>query len=146
LRFKQGFALLILLCATCLATERVRTSPVEYADLIVIEKSTRTMRLLHADKVLKTYKVALSREPVGAKQREGDHKVPEGKYVIDEKIPAVDSIGPSTFHILMPRTSSEHASSEPNPAAISKFMVSVASSNGWAVCTDRWIGRMAASQ
>ena len=40
---------------------------------------------MHGDKILKTYKVALSREPIGAKQREGDHKVPEGQYVIDSK-------------------------------------------------------------
>ena len=43
------------------------------------------MQLLQGGKVLKTYSVALSREPVGAKQREGDHKVPEGKYAIDSK-------------------------------------------------------------
>jgi murein L,D-transpeptidase YafK len=43
------------------------------------------MTLMHGAKVLKAYKVALSREPVGAKEREGDHKVPEGKYVVDLK-------------------------------------------------------------
>jgi murein L,D-transpeptidase YafK len=43
------------------------------------------MTLMQGAKVLKTYKVALSREPVGAKEREGDHKVPEGEYMVDSK-------------------------------------------------------------
>ena len=43
------------------------------------------MILLRAGKVLKTYKVALSRVPIGAKEREGDHKVPEGLYIVDAK-------------------------------------------------------------
>jgi murein L,D-transpeptidase YafK len=55
------------------------------ADRIIVEKSARTMTLMQGAKALKTYRVALSREPVGAKEREGDHKVPEGEYVIDSK-------------------------------------------------------------
>ena len=43
------------------------------------------MSLLHENKIIKTYKVALSTVPVGAKEREGDHKVPEGSYVVDWK-------------------------------------------------------------
>lgn len=44
------------------------------------------MMLMSEGKVLKTYEVALSREPVGAKERAGDHKVPEGEYVVDSKV------------------------------------------------------------
>jgi murein L,D-transpeptidase YafK len=51
----------------------------------VVEKSARTMKLIRGTEVLKTYKVALSREPMGAKERTGDHKVPEGMYIIDSK-------------------------------------------------------------
>jgi murein L,D-transpeptidase YafK len=40
------------------------------------------MTLLSGSKVLKTYKVALGSVPVGPKQIEGDHKTPEGSYVI----------------------------------------------------------------
>jgi murein L,D-transpeptidase YafK len=58
---------------------------VEEADRIVVEKSARTMTLMQGAKVLKSYKVALSREPKGPKEREGDHKVPEGEYVVDSK-------------------------------------------------------------
>jgi murein L,D-transpeptidase YafK len=55
------------------------------ADKIVIVKSVRTMTLLSSSKVLKTYKVALGGAPVGPKRVEGDHKTPEGNYVIDAK-------------------------------------------------------------
>jgi murein L,D-transpeptidase YafK len=55
------------------------------ADKIVIVKSVRTMTLLSGPKVLKTYKVALGGVPAGPKRVEGDHKTPEGNYVIDAK-------------------------------------------------------------
>jgi hypothetical protein len=59
------------------------TTPPKTADGIVIEKSARTMKSMRSSEVLKAYRVALSAEPIGAKEREGDHRVPEGKYVID---------------------------------------------------------------
>ena len=52
---------------------------------IVIVKSAHTMTLMSKGNALKTYHVALSTVPVAAKERAGDHKVPEGKYTIDEK-------------------------------------------------------------
>jgi murein L,D-transpeptidase YafK len=64
-------------------------------DLIVIEKSAHTMTLMSKGNALKTYHVALSTVPVGAKERAGDHKVPEGKYTIDEKKSA------SRFHLAL---------------------------------------------
>ena len=55
------------------------------ADKIVVVKSTRTMTLLSGNRILKTYKVALGTVPVGPKRIEGDHKTPEGDYVIDSR-------------------------------------------------------------
>jgi len=43
------------------------------------------MTLLSGAKVLKTYKVALGSVPVSPKRVEGDHKTPEGNYIIDAK-------------------------------------------------------------
>lgn len=80
--------LLLVLPLTCSVipwAAGATTPPTKTADRIVVEKSARTMKLMHGNEVLKTYRVALSPEPVGAKQREGDHKVPEGRYVIDSK-------------------------------------------------------------
>ncbi|MGC1416875.1 MAG: L,D-transpeptidase family protein [Candidatus Acidiferrum sp.] len=68
------------------ASSQARASgPQEKADRIEIHKSERTMTLFREGKVLKTFKVALSRVPIGAKEREGDHRVPEGLYVVDAK-------------------------------------------------------------
>lgn len=74
-----------LACIAGWAANKTTAPPAKKADRIVVEKSARTMKLMLGSEVLKTYKVALSREPVGAKKREGDHRVPEGEYVIDSK-------------------------------------------------------------
>jgi murein L,D-transpeptidase YafK len=55
------------------------------ADKIVIVKSARTLSLMNRGRVLREYKVALGSDPVGPKARKGDHKTPEGEYVIDAK-------------------------------------------------------------
>jgi murein L,D-transpeptidase YafK len=54
-------------------------------DHIVVHKKARTMELMHAGQVLKTYKIALGGEPIGPKTRQGDHRTPEGVYVIDSR-------------------------------------------------------------
>lgn len=43
------------------------------------------MTLFRDGKAIKTYRVALGTEPVGAKERQGDHRTPEGEYAIDSK-------------------------------------------------------------
>ena len=53
------------------------------ADHVVVSKKERTLELLSQGKVIKTYKVALGGDPVGPKTRQGDHKTPEGVYVLD---------------------------------------------------------------
>ena len=58
-----------------------------HADRILVEKSKRTLSLMDGDKVVKTYKVALGGNPLGAKDRIGDHKTPEGLYAVDAKKP-----------------------------------------------------------
>ena len=39
---------------------------------------------MNAGKVVKTYRIALGRSP-GAKERQGDNRTPEGKYVIESR-------------------------------------------------------------
>ena len=73
----------VLLVVALLAQARATDKPL--ADRILIVKSTRTMTLLHGDRVLKTYKVALGSVPVGPKQIQGDHKTPEGNYSITSR-------------------------------------------------------------
>jgi murein L,D-transpeptidase YafK len=54
-----------------------------HADREVVLKQARTLQLLSQGKVIKTYKVALGENPVGPKTRQGDHKTPEGVYVLN---------------------------------------------------------------
>lgn len=68
--------------AFCLSAH---AQPQVTADRIVIIKHTRTMMLMSGDKIVRTYRVSLGADPVGPKQREGDHKTPEGNYIVDSK-------------------------------------------------------------
>jgi murein L,D-transpeptidase YafK len=54
-------------------------------DRIVVGKSARELSVFRDGKRLKTYRIALGRSPVGAKQEEGDQKTPEGTYRIDSR-------------------------------------------------------------
>ena len=76
----------VLLVAVAIA------APLPKADRIVVHKKDRTLELMHAGRVIKTYKVALGGTPVGPKTQQGDHKTPEGVYVIDGRNPS------SQFH------------------------------------------------
>lgn len=58
-----------------------------HADRVLVLKKERTLELLNKDKVIKTYKVALGGDPVGPKERQGDHKTPEGLYILDSRNP-----------------------------------------------------------
>src|SRR5690348_14824514 len=69
------------------AGSRLAAKPAAKVDRIVIEKQNRTLSLMDGAKTLKTYKVALGGQPVGAKDRQGDHKTPEGIYSVDAKNP-----------------------------------------------------------
>jgi murein L,D-transpeptidase YafK len=74
----------LFVCAISFGQTR-NADPATHADRIVVEKSKRVMKLMHGSEVLKTYRVALGGQPVGPKQRQGDHKTPEGSYVVDGK-------------------------------------------------------------
>lgn len=60
---------------------------------VQVHKGERKMYLLHNDKVLKTYKVALGFTPIGHKNFEGDGRTPEGTYRINRRNPN------SEFHL-----------------------------------------------
>ena len=55
------------------------------ADRVVVLKRERTLQLYKEGKLIKSYKVALGGNPVGPKTRQGDHKTPEGNYVLDSR-------------------------------------------------------------
>jgi murein L,D-transpeptidase YafK len=53
------------------------------ADQIVIEKAARRLTLYSGGRALKSYHVALGRNPKGLKLRQGDNRTPEGIYSVD---------------------------------------------------------------
>ena len=55
-------------------------------DKIRVEKSKRRMYLERNGKVIYEFPINLGRNPVGAKQKEGDGRTPEGSYAIDFNI------------------------------------------------------------
>ena len=62
-----------------------REPVVDHADRVVVHKKERTLELFKNGSSFRKYKIALGAEPVGAKTQEGDHKTPEGNYVIDRR-------------------------------------------------------------
>ena len=77
-------------------------------DRILVEKSRRTLKLMDGTAVVKSYKVALGATPEGAKDRQGDHKTPEGLYSVDGKNPK--SQFHKALHLSYPNaTDREHA-------------------------------------
>ena len=62
---------------------------------VVVLKSERKLMLMSGDTVVKTYHVSLGGEPVGAKTQQGDHKTPEGVYLLDSRNPY------STYHLAL---------------------------------------------
>ena len=68
------------MCGTVFAAQ----TPV-HADRVLVLKKQRTLQLLSHGTVIKSYKVALGGDPIGPKARQGDHKTPEGIYVLDSR-------------------------------------------------------------
>lgn len=69
--------LLALLCLPCNAFDQPRI------DLVRVVKSQRILELRSGGTVVRSYGIALGGNPVGDKQREGDERTPEGRYVLD---------------------------------------------------------------
>jgi murein L,D-transpeptidase YafK len=53
------------------------------ADEVLVVKSERRLFLLREGEVLREFEVMLGQQPEGHKQREGDLRTPEGRYLLD---------------------------------------------------------------
>ena len=62
-------------------------------DNILVEKAKRQMHLRSGENIVKTYRISLGKNPVGAKVKSGDNKTPEGTYTIELHNPK------SKFHL-----------------------------------------------
>jgi murein L,D-transpeptidase YafK len=72
-------------------------------DRIFVDKAARTVSLYSQGAVIGSYPVSLGRETVGPKLHEGDHRTPEGVYVIDSH--KLDSSFHRALHVSYPSSS-----------------------------------------
>ncbi|TLU65670.1 hypothetical protein FE810_06990 [Thalassotalea litorea] len=54
-------------------------------DLVKVDKSKNLMYLIKQGEVVRQYHIALGENPKGHKQRQGDERTPEGRYILDYK-------------------------------------------------------------
>ena len=73
-----------------------------HADKVVVIKKKRLLLLVKDGEILRRYRVAIGRNPVGTKTRQGDDKTPEGEYVLDRRNPS--SRFHRSIHISYPNT------------------------------------------
>jgi murein L,D-transpeptidase YafK len=57
------------------------------ANRVIVHKGRREMMLLNGESILREYRIALGRDPIGHKVQEGDGRTPEGSYTIDRRNP-----------------------------------------------------------
>jgi murein L,D-transpeptidase YafK len=135
------FPVLILLCAFAIylyAHHNWNLLPAgTRIDRIVVEKSARRLSVFRNDHQLKTYRIALGRSPLGAKQEEGDMKTPEGIYKIDGRNPQ------SSFHLALhvsyPSDEDDKRAAARGVSAGYDIMVhGIQNGRGWIGAFHRW--------
>ncbi len=77
------------------------------ADRVVVDKSSRRIRLLSGDVVLREYRISLGAQPDGHKRAEGDERTPEGVYSLDRRNDA--SMAHLAFHVSYPDAADRRA-------------------------------------
>ena len=96
-----GVAVVILSAILGVANVPSQSLPADVAaDRVVVEKAARRLTLLRHGVVLKRYRVALGRQPVGDKGSQGDNRTPEGVFVIDGR--KSDSAFHRALHVSYP--------------------------------------------
>ncbi len=85
--------LAILLTVSCVLfapTARGNIQQLPMATEVVVHKSARRLELWRGPTLLRSYRVSLGLRPDGHKQREGDFRTPEGRYLLDSRNPRSD--------------------------------------------------------
>ncbi len=77
------------------------------ADFVLVKKAERKLYLMRGGRVVRDYRIALGPNPSGHKQRQGDKRTPEGRYVLDWRNPA--SRFYKSIHISYPSPSDRRA-------------------------------------
>lgn len=80
----------ILICClfpVCAGLVPALAAPVPGADRVVVDKSERRLYLYQGRDVLRSYQIALGKNPLGPKRHQGDNRTPEGRYTLDRRNP-----------------------------------------------------------
>lgn len=86
--------ILLVFLPGCWPAEAEPPRPLPIADLVLVDKSDRTLRVYSGGKLLQTYRgLQFGGAPEGHKRFQGDERTPEGRYTIDARNPA------SAYHL-----------------------------------------------
>jgi murein L,D-transpeptidase YafK len=106
-------------------------------DRIMVEKSARRLSVFRNGNRIKVYRIALGRNPFGAKQEEGDMKTPEGIYQIDSRNP--QSSFHLALHISYPSEEDEKRAAVHGISAGFDIMIhGIQNGRGWIGAFHRW--------
>ena len=106
-------------------------------DRIVVEKSAKRLLVFRNGNQIKSYRIALGRNPVGAKQEEGDMKTPEGIYKIDTR--NEQSSFHLGLHISYPSDEDNQRAAARSVSAGSDIMIhGIENGRGWIGAFHRW--------
>ena len=106
-------------------------------DRILVEKSARRLSIFREGKKLKSYRVALGRNPIGPKEQEGDMKTPEGLYKIDSRNP--QSAYHLALHVSYPSNEDSARAADRGVSAGFDIMIhGIENGGGWIGAFHRW--------
>ncbi|MBD3315556.1 MAG: L,D-transpeptidase family protein [Chitinivibrionales bacterium] len=89
----RGIFGMLLILGLGTGTNHAREARIRVADRILVKKSERLLYLMSGDTLVKSYPIALGRNPLGPKVHRGDGRTPEGTYRISGRNPH------SKFHL-----------------------------------------------
>ena len=135
------FAVLIVVCALAIylyAHHNWDSLPVGTTiDRILVEKSARRLSIFQKANQIKSYRIALGRNPLGAKNEEGDMKTPEGIYKIDSRNP--QSSFHLALHISYPSDEDDkRAAARGVPPGFDIMIHGIRNGRGWIGAFHRW--------
>lgn len=85
----------------------ITPAPIDY---VLVKKQERKLILYAGANEVKSYTIALGKQPEGQKQREGDSRTPEGLYTLDWRNP--NSKFYRSIHVSYPSISQERSAKE----------------------------------
>lgn len=104
---RQRLPVLAFVLAALLSPCAAGAAPGEKIELVRVYKSERLMELVSEGKPVRSYSIALGDNPIGHKERQGDERTPEGRYILDWRNP--ESAFTKSIHISYPREADKEA-------------------------------------